>query len=357
MKKKIIIGIVGLVTLVILNYLRPSSQNELTNSTDSFKTNTIKSNQMENNNLNSKNSKTVTIGFYNVENLFDIYDDPNTFDEDFTPDGEKRWDRTKYQDKLTDISEVIKGIGKSNDLPALVGLAEIENYDVLKDLISTKNLRNKSYKIIHGNNNDSRGIDVAAIYRSDIFEKIDYTYYKVPDLHTRDILHIEGKLYNQDVIHYFVIHWPSRRKGTAESEYKRIEVADILRDKIDLVKQQDASAKILIMGDFNDEPSNKSVKNNLLKDDLTNLFEKSYLGTVNHRGEWLLFDQIIVSNSLLNADSYSISEKDAKIYNAPEVTFTHRDGNTTPSRTYGGTKYYGGTSDHYAVYCRMKVRF
>jgi hypothetical protein len=306
---------------------------------------------------NNTESDQVTIGFYNVENLFDIYNDPQTSDDEFTPHGEKRWDETRYEDKLDAISNVIKDIDNGNG-PAFLGLAEIENYEVLEDLIKTKELKNNKYKIIHADNSDTRGIDVAAIYRSDIFEKLDYTYYKIPNLYTRDILHVEGKIYGQPTVHYFVVHLPSRRKGTRETEYKRVDVAKVLRSKIDDLLDQNPNERIMVMGDFNDEPHNKSVKQIVSKSDFYNVHSRfdNNNGTVNHQGDWLVFDQILVSKSLLTDKTYNLTKKSGFIYNKESVTFTHRDGNTTPSRTYGGPKYYGGTSDHYAVYLKMTVK-
>lgn len=364
MKKKIIIIILGIVGILVVNYLK--SGNDTNNESaqdiiDDFDNHTVNSEE-NNSNMENQDSKTtksdkVTIGFYNVENLFDIYDDPQTSDNEFTPYGEKRWDETRYEDKLNAISDVILDMDGDNG-PAFLGLAEIENYEVLEDLIKTRDLKNNKYKIIHADNSDTRGIDVAAIYRSDIFEKIDYTYYKVPDLHTRDILHVEGKIYGQATVHYFVTHWPSRRKGTKETEYKRIEVAKLLRSKIDNLLEQNPNERIIVMGDFNDEPSNKAVKQILAKSDFYNLYSRfeSGDGTVNHQGEWLVFDQILVSKPLLDDKNYNLTKKSGFIYNDESVTFTHRDGNTVPSRTYGGPKYYGGTSDHYAVYLKMTVK-
>ena len=123
--------------------------------------------------------------------------------------------------------------------------------------------------------------------------------------------------------------------------------------------EKNPNERIIIMGDFNDEPSNKSVSNYLMKDDFYNLhasFEDSKNGTVNHQGDWMVFDQIIVSNSFFNDDSYKLSENSGKVYNHNDITFTHRDGNKVPSRTYGGPKYYGGTSDHYPVYMTLSLK-
>lgn len=344
MKKKLLIILVCIVGIIILNLV-----SEDTNSEEMDKKTTS-------NDISSINK--FVFGFYNVENLFDIYDDPNTFDEEFTPFGSKQWNKERYQKKIEDVSTVISKLSNSNN-PAFLGLAEIENHDVLADLIKANSLYNTNYKIIHRDNNDSRGIDVAAIYDANSINLIDYNYYLVDDLHTRDILHVEGEISNSEHIHFFVTHWPSRRKGTKETEYKRIEVAKLVREKVDELLRKNPNERIIIMGDFNDEPSNKSVSNYLMKDDFYNLhasFEDSKNGTVNHQGDWMVFDQIIVSNSFFNDDSYKLSENSGKVYNHNDITFTHRDGNKVPSRTYGGPKYYGGTSDHYPVYMTLSLK-
>jgi len=364
MKKKIFIIIIGIIGVLVINYLKPNASEQETETENSE--NILKLESSNNENINTMEDKKnqpsqsdkVTIGFYNVENLFDIYDDPQTNDNDFTPYGDLSWNETRYQQKLEDISKVIVDFDE-NKGPAFLGLAEVENFEVLQDLIKTGKLKNSPYQIIHRDNNDTRGIDVAAIYRSDIFEKVDYNYYTIPKLHTRDILHVEGKLFDQSIIHYFVVHFPSRRKGTNETEYKRIQVAKILREKIDNLLDKNQNENIIIMGDFNDEPSNQSVQKHIMKDDFYNLhrrFEDKSTGTVNHQGEWLVFDQIIVSKSLLEDKTYNITKKSGFIYDDESVTFTYYDGNKVPSRTYGGTKYHGGTSDHYATYLKMTVK-
>lgn len=319
--------------------------------------NDINTNKM-NNNTSSTKTKKINIGFYNVENLFDIYDDPQTSDEDFTPNGIMQWDKERYNDKLEDLAEVIDDFN-----PVILGLAEVENFDVINDLIKQEELAEINYKIIHAENNDTRGIDVAAIYNADIFNLNDYRYHRVSgkgNSNTRDILELNGNFMNQSPLTIFITHWPSRRKGTNETEYKRISIAKQLRSIIDKILQNNSNENIIIMGDFNDEPSDISIHKYLMKDDFYNLhkkYEDKNIGTVNHRGEWLVFDQIIISKSLLDNNTYQISTKSGEIFNDEDITFTHRDGNKSPSRTYGGIKYYGGISDHYPVFAKLVVKY
>jgi len=343
MKKKLLITLICIIGIIIIKLVNnDANPNQMEKETPS----------------NNPTIDNMVIAFYNVENLFDIYDDPHTFDEDFTPFGKKQWDSERYQKKIEDLSKVISKLSSTSN-PALLGVTEVENHDVLADLIKNNSLYKTNYKVIHRDNNDSRGIDVAAIYDANVINIIDYTYYEVEDLYTRDILHIEGEIAHSEHIHFFITHWPSRRKGEKETEYKRIEVAKILRSKINKLLSNNPNERIIVMGDFNDEPSNNSISKYLMQDDFYNLhatYENTKNGTVNHQGNWLVFDQIIVSNSLLTYNTYQLTKKSGKVYTNNDITFTHRDGNKVPSRTYGGPKYYGGTSDHYPVYMTIGVK-
>lgn len=360
MSKKTASIIIGLIAIVVTAYLK-NKQNTTTDTkiVENFDKNLKEEdNMIDHQSTDKKHSKKITIGFYNVENLFDIYDDPQTSDEDFTPNGQQHWTQERYDDKLIKLAEVISEID-----PVIMGLAEVENFDVINDLIHTSDLKRTNYGIIHTENNDTRGIDVAAIYNKDVFSLLDYNYHRVSghgNGNTRDILEIKGSFFNQDPVTVFITHWPSRRKGEDETKHKRIAVAKALRQIIDEILEKNPNENIVIMGDFNDEPSNESIHKYLIQDDFYNLhrkFEDKNTGTVNHQGEWMVFDQIIVSKSMLSDETYNISKKNGKIYNEKRVTFTHKDGNSTPSRTYGGPKYYGGYSDHYAVFTDIVVKY
>lgn len=302
------------------------------------------------------------IGFYNVENLFDVFDDPNTSDEDFTPEGYQGWTKERYEDKLEKIGEMVSTMDPSV-YPAVMGFSEVENYAVLKDLTNVSSLKSAGFEIIHKDNHDGRGIDVAAIYRPEAFKVDNYTFTPIalPGMdrpNTRDILEIKGTFSNGEKAVIYFTHWSSRRAGTFETEPKRISTAKIMRSKIDDVLRNDPNANIFILGDFNDEPSDKSIKEYLMKNDFANLsrqFEHSDYGTVNHQGDWLVFDQVIVSNSAMRNATFKLTEKSAHIHKTESNTFIHKDGNQVPSRTYGGNKYYGGYSDHYPVYLKLKL--
>lgn len=305
--------------------------------------------------------KRYTVAFYNVENLFDTENDPFTSDDEFTPLGEKEWDDERYQKKIKNIGKVIKGIDA--DLPLLVGLCEVENEKVLLDLTNSKLLSKGEYGVVHYDSPDTRGIDVGLLYKKDFFKVLDTESLAVifqnnPHVLTRDILYVKG-IVNEEVIHLFVNHWSSRRKGERETEYKRVEAARVLKDRIEEIQEEDSKAKILVMGDFNDYPNNKSIEDVLeaslqpKSDEFYNLaakLDRSEKGTHFYNNEWGMLDQMMVSNSWLIAKKgNTLKKKTVDVYKADEVLFKHSYLGAIPNKTYSGNKYHGGFSDHLAI--------
>lgn len=312
--------------------------------------------------------------FYNVENLFDLYDDSLTRDDDFTPDGQYFWSERKFYNKVQKISKVIIAVGQW-ELPEIVGLCEVENLYVLKELIGKTALYNSNYGIIHKESPDGRGIDVAMFYRKDAFTPIQYEAIPVKfpfdGRTTRDILYVKGWFKSADTVHFFVNHWPSRWGGQAETDRKRIFTASVLRQKTDSIFTSDQTAKVIIMGDFNDYPENTS-----LKDTLNALFdydnpqygklynlayyiqEEKKLGTHKHKGEWGMLDQLIVSGSVLKNDEHlHCSPENAHVFNAPFLL--EKDEKYVgykANRMYIGFKYHGGFADHLPVYLDLKTK-
>lgn len=308
-----------------------------------------------------------TVMSYNVENLFDTVDDPKIPDEEFLPTSEKKWDNDKYRKKLNDISKVITEVN-TKELPEIVGLVEVENQQVLVDLINTANLRGK-YAIIHEESPDYRGIDCALIYRKDAFQEIGHEVLPVifpddPEFKTRDILHVTGKI-DKQIIHLFVNHWPSRIGGDEKTEPKRVLAASVLKKRIDAIFAADAKAKIIIMGDMNDEPANKSLLETLgaqspdSNSQLVNLMmpdDANGKGTYFYSGAWNMLDNLVVSNSVLRSKKIHVEEGKGYIYSSSWMIFTNKNGAQTPNRSYVGNKYVGGVSDHFPVYFKMIVR-
>ncbi len=308
-----------------------------------------------------------TVVSYNVENLFDTVDDSKIPDEEFLPESEKNWTIERYQKKLDDIARVISEVNPK-ELPELVGLVEIENQTVLEDLVKTAKLNNQ-YGIIHEESPDYRGIDVALIYRRDAFSEIMHEVLPVnfpddPNFKTRDILHVTGKIRNKTV-HVFVNHWPSRIGGDDKTEPKRVLAASVLRKKVDQVLALDPKARIIIMGDMNDEPSNKSLTETLgagspdSDSNLVNLMipdKTAGLGTYFYSGSWNMLDNLVVSKGMISSKRFHIENQKGNIFSNDWMIFTNKNGDKTPNRSYVGNKYVGGVSDHFPVYFKMIVK-
>lgn len=314
----------------------------------------------------SSKSSTHTIAFYNVENLFDIEDDPKTFDEDFTPTGKLKWTQERYEDKIKKLAKVITSIG-DKDGAEIIGFCEIENEKVLQDLINNPLLKKQGYKYVHYDSPDERGIDVALLYKSSVFEVTFSKNYeaKLDKDKTRDILLVSGKLDGEEV-HFVVNHWSSRGEGEEKSEPKRMVSALVARKIVDDLEAKNPNAKVLLMGDFNDEPFNESITKGLQAIDKPTLqgkqlfntlafLEKQGRGTYNFKGDWNMLDQIIITKGFL-----SVKKTKGWIYvqgdiyepdYLKEMTGKYK-GN--PFRTYVGTKYLGGTSDHFPIYVHLE---
>lgn len=315
-------------------------------------------------------AQNAVVMFYNVENLFDTIDDPAISDEDFLPTSEKKWTAERYNAKLAKLALVIAGVS-ANELPELVGLCEVENANVLSDLCQQKSLANGNYKFVHFDSKDTRGIDVALMYRSDEFEPVVKQSLPViftddPDYKTRDILYVKGKLSGEEV-HVFVNHWKSRRGGNTKTEPKRVASAEVVRKKADEILKADKNAKIIIMGDLNDTPTDKSVfetlnatnnQHNTQNNELYNLMYDlagNKQGTHNYRGNWSMLDNLIVSQAFFADKGYTVSRNGGQIFRPRWILHDNsKAGDFVPNRTYGGKNYYGGYSDHLPIYVQLK---
>ncbi|HZJ35654.1 MAG TPA: endonuclease/exonuclease/phosphatase family protein [Gillisia sp.] len=313
-----------------------------------------------------------TIAFYNVENLFDTENDPFTFDDDRTPEGKDIWNTEKYEDKLKNIARVISEIGAENakNSPAVIGLCEIENLKVLEDLISQPQLLKQNYGIVHFDSPDRRGVDVALLYQKDLFIPLNSRSHRLliyeldnpsKRVFTRDQLVVSG-LFEGETMHFIVNHWPSRSGGEARSSYKRERAAQLNRRIIDSLHQINPYAKIITLGDFNDDPTNKSIKkvlntqSNKEKTGPKELFNpmekmiKQGMGTLAYRDGWNLFDQIILSQTFLNNDYQTYQFYKAGIFNPVYLITPTGQFRGYPFRSYDYGGYTGGYSDHFPVY-------
>ncbi|MBS9768285.1 MAG: endonuclease/exonuclease/phosphatase family protein [Flavobacteriaceae bacterium] len=312
-----------------------------------------------------------TVAFYNVENLFDTIDDTNVNDTDRTPEGDTRWTQELYQDHLNKIASVIEQIGSDvrRNAPDIVGLAEVENRGVIEDLLKTSYLQNKNYGIAHFESPDKRGIDVALLYNKDVFKIKDTSKHELllyetdgkKRIYTRDQLLVSGYL-DGELVYFIVNHWPSRRGGEARSRRLRESAAALNKQIIDSVLKVNPEAKIISMGDFNDDAVNssfkkilktKSKKSRVKKGELYNPMEDMYrrgMGTLAYRDSWSLFDQIYFTQPLLEKDKSSYRFWKAGIFNKAFLANPRGRYKGYPHRSVVGTNYTGGYSDHFPVY-------
>ena len=310
--------------------------------------------------------------FYNTENLFDTKDDTLKNDDEFLPEGDRHWDNYRFYKKLNNISKVIIAVGEWQ-APAIVGLCEVENRFVLNQLVYETPLKNFGYRIIHKESPDWRGIDVAFLYRkaffiADTFLIIPVRFSFDPDSRTRDILYVKGRFNDNDTIHFFVNHWPSRYGGYMETEAKRQHAALLLRNNVDSLFHLDPTSKIIIMGDFNDGPSDESIRKILMAEPgiqeevpcLVNLMapydQDKSSGTLKYQSSWDVFDQLIVSSYSLAADSgWVVKNSRATIFRSDFLLEEdERYLGQKPFRTYYGFKYQGGYSDHLPVWLDLE---
>lgn len=314
----------------------------------------------------NNSTSSYTIAFYNIENLFDLENDPFTNDDDFLPTSTKRWTVKRYTNKLRKLAKVISKIGEDSieESPAIVGLAEVENKKVLQDLIESEGLAGKSYNFVHYDSLDERGVDVALLYKSNLFEVISSETFSVELYtetgerdYTRDILLVHGKL-QQNPIYIIVNHWSSRREGEKETEHKRIAAAKVVNTIVNKIKNKDASPKIIIMGDFNDNPEDISIELLESENNLYNPFKTVHSynkGSLNHDFQWHMFDQILFSHNFFDISNSKLRFVKADVFNPRFLTQYDGKYKGQPFRTYVGKKYKGGYSDHFPVYIQLKT--
>jgi endonuclease/exonuclease/phosphatase family metal-dependent hydrolase len=307
--------------------------------------------------------------FYNVENLFDTTDDPGFGDDEFTPGGKSQWTNERYEHKLHQLAEAISMAGE--ELPIMIGLSEVENKKVVEDLANTPPLDRGHYIIVHQDSPDERGIDVALLVSKDRATVLGQDWLTV-DLgtdRTRDILHASVSLAKDVTVEVFVNHWPSRLGGEAESVPKRMKAAKRLREAVDGLLSKNTNARIIIMGDLNDEPLDASLKNGLLTDelvsddhgadlyDLVGMDKQDPVGSSSYNGKWQYFDHLIVSRSLVwPAQKGDLHAGPAASIKDPRLIFHHPKYGDQPNRTFStGNRYHqDGYSDHLPVVLRLE---
>ena len=298
-------------------------------------------------NANLFAQKNAQVIFYNVENLFDTLDTPNQTDEEYLPSAEKNWNSEKYWEKIAHINKVMNEF----DNIALMGVCEIENMAVIKDIVKGQK---QKLKIAHFESADERGIDVGLMYNKKMFclkkkgiLRFTLTVDDEPKA-TRDILFVELK-HKKDRIHVMVNHWPSRYSGAEESEPSRLLASETAKKYIDSVMKIDPLAKIIFMGDLNDYPTNKSVVNIMEKlSPMITQASGTRGGSHSYKNEWNVLDHILISPGMENNGRMKAIANSGRI-NEFDYLFETWQGNIVPLRTYAGKKYLGGYSDHLPV--------
>lgn len=318
--------------------------------------------------------KPYKVMFYNIENFFDTINDPEVRDDEFTPEGPKAWNAAKYAKKLSNIERVLFDVAAVDRIyPAVIGFSEVENRTVLEDIVATKKLAPASYRVVHYDSPEARGVDVAFIYRPDQFKlegsfPVKAEVPTLPNFRTRDILTMWGTIEGEP-FYFMVAHWPSRLGGKDASAFKREALGAQMRRLADSVLRINPATKVVAMGDFNDDPTDPSIEEalgakgkikELAKGDFFNPYHemlRAGMGTLAYGDAWNIFDNIVVTENLAKG-----SMGDLKLRRDPTSKFYghifrahylfQKEGQYRgyPLRTYVGNNFQGGFSDHLPVY-------
>jgi len=302
--------------------------------------------------------------FYNMENLFDTINHPEKRDDVFTPEGDYRWNGYKFNTKINHLYKAIMAVKQWKDLP-LVGLCEVENRKVIEQLLYKTPLFRYGYKIVHQDSPDERGIDVALLYQTEKMQLLASSFINITfpfdtTDRTRDILYARLKTIQNDTLHIYINHWPSRYGGYMQTQAKRNYAAAMLAQSVDTLLSKSPDAEVIIAGDLNDGPGDESLKKLIAQVNNTNLISlplntDASRGTLKYRSQWLHFDHIIVSGGLADDKGLRI----AKSYlSTPKADFllmedTRYQG-VRPFRFLQGPKYIGGYSDHLPVFIDIR---
>jgi len=324
--------------------------------------------------LHAQDHQNAVIGFYNLENLFDTINDPNKNDEEFLPDGKNQWNSEKYHIKLKNMAEVVSLIGAEYGGFVVLGVSEIENQSVLEDLIVQEKLAKYKLKVAHHDSPDRRGVDVSFLYNPARFEFISLKAFPLivpnkPDFISRDQVLMTGVLDKKDTLFIIVNHWPSKSGGEARSAPGRNAAGALSKHICDSIFAYHPNANIIIMGDLNADPIEKSITKELgaigkIKD-LTpqKIYNPMYpmfqdgIGTLAYQDNWNLFDQIMVSYNLVipNSNNYY---KFSNAYVFRKSFMINKSGSFAgyPFRTFAGGSFVGGYSDHLPVYIILQKK-
>ncbi|MDR0363993.1 MAG: endonuclease/exonuclease/phosphatase family protein [Bacteroidales bacterium] len=316
-----------------------------------------------------KQYEVVCVGFYNLENIFDTIHQEKVNDYEFLPNGKNKWNSEKYWSKVSNMAKVISMIAADvvPDGPAVLGVSEVENATPLKDIANDPQLKDRNYQFVHVDGPDRRGVDVALMYNPSYFKVDTFITYTLnmpdrPDFRTRHQLLVSGRLLGEE-FHFIVVHWPSRSGGEEKSRPLRIASAELSKHIFDSIMAVKSNAKIVLMGDMNDDPVNKSIVNVLkATSDKKKLNKGGYLfnpsealykngiGSLAYRDSWNFFDQIIVTPNVLSEDRSTWTYYQFKVFK--EKFMIQQSGKYAgyPLRTFSGGAWTNGYSDHFPTY-------
>lgn len=329
----------------------------------------------QNDKATKKQFMVLGVAFYNLENLFDTINNNGKYDLEFSPNGAKKWDGKKYWSKINNMAYAISQMTtKTMPMgPAIIGVSEIENKSVLDDLVKNEQIKDWHLQVVHHDSPDRRGVDVGLLYNPRVFKVLNVTnhFLKIdgnPNFRTRDQMCVTGLLAGEK-ISIIVNHWPSRSGGEERSRPLREAAATLSKHIADSVWSIDPKQTVVIMGDLNDDPSNKSCaeilgakkdKENIGNHGFYNPFWKTLdkgIGSLAYRGAWNLFDQIIISGNLLNDNPKNLNYWKHEVLNKDFLTNQDGQYKGYPHRTFSGGAFLNGYSDHYPtiVYLMKEV--
>lgn len=304
------------------------------------------------------------IAFYNLENLFDTINNNGKYDHEFSPQGRNKWDGNKYWSKIKNLSYAISQMPTkaTPEGPAIIGVSEIENRTVLEDLVKADAIKKLNLQIVHHDSPDRRGVDVGMLYNPRQFRVLNVTNHRLivegmPDFRTRDQMCVFGLLGGQRLA-VIVNHWPSRRGGEKQSSFLREAAAELCKNIADSITNLYPDCGVVIMGDLNDDPSNRSCSLILgAKKKINEVAEHGYfnpfwqklddgIGSYIYRGGWDLFDQIIINQNLLPDGKSHLKFAGAIVFNKSFLLQSTGQYKGYPHRTFSGGAWSNGYSDH-----------
>lgn len=313
----------------------------------------------------SRKGKVFGVAFYNLENLFDTINNNGKYDLEFSPNGSRQWNGDKYWKKIHNMAYAISKMKTKTTPhgPAIIGVSEVENVTVLNDLVNDPQIKDRDYKVIHHDSPDARGIDVGLLYNPKEFRPLKVTNHRLvidslPRFRTRDQMCVVGLL-GGDRVAFIVNHWPSRRGGTEQSSWLREAAAELTKSIADSLLNVDPNIGVIMMGDLNDYPNNRSVTDvmkarkkeaEVAPGEFFNPFWKLFddgIGSYIYRGGWGLFDQIMLSYNMTAQGNCPLKYQRARVFN--EEFLRQQDGRYKgyPLRTFSEGAFMNGYSDHF----------